>query len=67
VVVFGAPLFISLKKFDMIKGKDLTLVEESYNEGYEAGIMDFIARLKTVFPIDDEHFIAIARDLIDTE
>lgn len=51
----------------MIKGKDLTLVEESYNEGYEAGIMDFIARLKTVFPIDDEHFIAIARDLIDTE
>lgn len=49
----------------MIKGNDLTLVEESYNEGYEAGIMDFIERLKTVFPIDDEHFITIARDLLD--
>ena len=49
----------------MIIGNDLTLVEESYNEGYEAGIMDFIARLKTVFPIDEEHFITIARDLLD--
>lgn len=49
----------------MIKGNDLTLVEESYNEGYEAGIMDFIARLKTVFPIDEEHFTMIARDLLD--
>ena len=49
----------------MIKGNDLTLVEESYNEGYEAGIMDFIARLKTVFHIDEEHFITIARDLLD--
>lgn len=49
----------------MIKGNDLTLVEESYNEGYEAGIMDFISRLKTVFPIDEEHFITIARDLLD--
>ena len=49
----------------MIKGNDLTLVEESYNEGYETGIMDFIARLKTLFPIDDEHFITIARDLLD--
>ncbi len=49
----------------MIKGKDLTLVEESYNEGYESGIMDFIARLKTVFPIDEEHFIMIARDLME--
>jgi hypothetical protein len=65
VVVFGAPLFISLNTFYMIKGKDLTLVEESYNEGYEAGIMDFIARLKTVFPIDEEHFITIARDLTE--
>lgn len=49
----------------MIKGKDLTLVEESYNEGYETGIMDFIQRLKTVFPIDEEHFTAIAKDLLD--
>jgi hypothetical protein len=49
----------------MIKGNDLTLVEEAYNEGYESGIMDFIERLKTVFPIDEEHFIAIARDLLD--
>jgi hypothetical protein len=65
VVVFGAPLFISLNPFYMIKGKDLTLVEESYNEGYEAGIMDFIQRIKSIFPIDDEHFIAIARDLLD--
>lgn len=49
----------------MIKGNDLTLVEEAYNEGYESGIMDFIARLKTVFPIDEEHFIVIAKDLLD--
>ena len=49
----------------MIKGKDLTLVEESYNEGYETGIMDFIERLKSVFPIDEEHFVTIARDLLD--
>ena len=49
----------------MIKRKDLTLVEESYNEGYESGIMDFIERLKTVFPIDEEHFIAIDRNLLD--
>ena len=49
----------------MIKGNDLTLVEESYNEGYETGIMDFITRLKTVFPIDEEHFITIARDLME--
>jgi hypothetical protein len=49
----------------MIKGKDLTLVEESYNEGYEAGIMDFIQRIKSILPIDDEHFTAIARDLLD--
>jgi hypothetical protein len=51
----------------MIKGNDLTLVEESYNEGYEAGIMDFIDRIKTIFPIDDDHFIAIARDLMESE
>ena len=49
----------------MIKHDDLTLVEESYNEGYETGIMDFIERLKNVFPIDEEHFIAIANDLLD--
>lgn len=49
----------------MIKGNDLTLVEESYNEGYETGIMDFITRLKTILPIDEEHFIMIARDLLD--
>jgi hypothetical protein len=50
----------------MIKGNDLTLVEESYNEGYEAGIMDFIERLRTVFPIDEDHFITIAKDLIES-
>lgn len=49
----------------MIKGNDLTLIEEAYNEGYEAGIKDFIARLKTVFPIDEEHFILIANDLME--
>jgi|APGre2960657373_1045057.scaffolds.fasta_scaffold355129_2 hypothetical protein len=49
----------------MIKGNNLTLIEESYNEGYETGIMDFIERLKTVFPIDEEHFITIARDLME--
>ena len=49
----------------MIKGNNLTLVEESYNEGYETGIMDFIERLKTVFPIDEDHFITIAKDLIE--
>lgn len=49
----------------MIKGNDLTLVEESYNEGYESGIMDFIDRLSSILPIDEEHYLTIARDLID--
>ncbi len=49
----------------MIKGTDLTLVEESYNEGYETGITDFIQRLKSVLPIEEEHLIAIAKDLLD--
>lgn len=30
----------------MINKKDLTLYEESYNEGYEQGINDFIQFLK---------------------
>ena len=31
----------------MINKKDLTLYEESYNEGYEQGINDFIQFLKS--------------------
>lgn len=31
----------------MINKKDLTLYEESYNEGYEQGITDFIQFLKS--------------------
>lgn len=38
----------------MINKKDLTLYEESYNEGYEQGIDDFIHFLKSESIITDK-------------
>jgi hypothetical protein len=49
----------------MINKKNLTLYEESYNEGYEQGINDFIQFLKSNRMITDKKKIELEKGFED--
>jgi hypothetical protein len=49
----------------MINKKNLTLYEESYNEGYEQGINDFIQFLKSNRMITDKKKIELEKGFDD--
>lgn len=49
----------------MINKKDLTLYEESYNEGYEQGINDFIQFLKSNSMITEKKRLEFEKSVYD--